>query len=299
MQVYQYDAFSNTPNKGNPAGVVFRADGLSEKEMQETANKAGFNETAFLLKSENADLRIRYFSPGTEMDLCGHATVASIYALFARNEFAEQKSILIETKAGILPIYIQALPGGDVQITMQQATPDFREFNGSLSELAASIGLTKEDIDDQLPVLYGSTGTWTLLIPIKSLEAFKKMEPKNQLFPSILKEMPRASVHPFCLDAYDASADMHGRHFSSAYSGVVEDPVTGTASGVMGAYYAQFVKPQRKDQLEIVVEQGDEMNKDGRVMVRVINKDEQYEVEISGSAVYVGEKHISLDGKKA
>ena len=60
------------------------------------------------------------------------------------------------------------------------------------------------------------------------------MKPNNEMFPSVLKEIPNASIHPICLETYDELAQMHGRHFSSAYAGTIEDPVTGTASGVMG-----------------------------------------------------------------
>lgn len=51
--------------------------------------------------------------------------------------------------------------------------------------------------------------------------------------------MPKASVHPFCMKTYDRDADMHARHFSSPYSGTIEDAVTGTASGVMGAFIGE------------------------------------------------------------
>lgn len=60
MKVYHYDAFSKEPNKGNPAGVVLNGDDLTDQEMQEIAFKVGFNETAFLVKSDVADLRIRF-----------------------------------------------------------------------------------------------------------------------------------------------------------------------------------------------------------------------------------------------
>jgi PhzF family phenazine biosynthesis protein len=92
--------------------------------------------------------------------------------------------------------------------------------------LALSMGIEESDIETELRTLYGSTGTWTLLIPIKSLAAFKRMKPNNKLFPNILKEMPRASIHPICLETYDSNAHMHARHFSSPFSGTIEDPVT-------------------------------------------------------------------------
>ena len=69
VSVYHYDAFSLEANKGNPAGVVLDSEGLTDEDMQEVAKQIGFNETAFPLKSSCADFRIRYFTPGHEMDL--------------------------------------------------------------------------------------------------------------------------------------------------------------------------------------------------------------------------------------
>ena len=106
INVFHYDAFTNKPNMGNPAGIVLEADGLTEEEMQRIAEKVGFNETSFVLPSEVADIRMRYFTPGFEMDLCGHGTVATIFALRERGLLEEKNNLTIETKAGILPIQI-------------------------------------------------------------------------------------------------------------------------------------------------------------------------------------------------
>lgn len=113
------------------------------------------------------------------------------------------------------------------------------------------------------------------------------MKPDNAQFPGILLEMPRASVHPFCLQALDGKAFMHARHFSSPYSGTVEDPVTGTASGVMGAYYMTYIDGNLP-WMKFDVEQRQEMGRDGRVTVEVIRTATGHlEVYISGTAVFV------------
>ncbi|PGZ94924.1 isomerase [Bacillus pseudomycoides] len=295
VKVYHYDAFSNKPNKGNPAGVVLRADKLTDDEMQNIAYKVGFNETAFLMKSSVADWEIRYFTPGYEMDLCGHGTVAAVYALQTRGLIEKKGKFTIETKAGILPIQVEKDLNNGPYITMKQANPQFQEFHGSREELAASIGLHENNLEENLPIVYGSTGNWTLLVPVKKLESFKRMKSNNKLFPTILKEMPRASIHPFCLETYDSNAHMHARHFSSPYAGTIEDPVTGTASGVMGAYYVTFIEDEFKDRREFLIEQGHEIGKDGRVRVKVRKEsDDTLEVDISGSAVYVDEFEVVL-----
>lgn len=293
VKVYHYDAFSKEPNKGNPAGVVFNGDELTDKEMQEIALKVGFNETSFPVKSDIADLKIRYFTPGHEMNLCGHATMATVFALKTKGLLGDKMNFTLETKAGVLPIKINTTTDNETYITMKQASPQFKEFKGSKEDLANSMGLTKEDINGELPILYGSTGTWTLLIPINTLDAFNKMKPNNKLFPTILKEMPKASIHPFCLETYDPDADMHARHFSSPYSGTIEDAVTGTASGVMGAFYAKYINTEEKS-LNLVVEQGQEIKKDGRVMVQVSKNNDNFDIEITGNAVYVKNFEVVL-----
>ena len=162
------------------------------------------------------------------------------------NLSAERRAILavnfynFETLAGILTVHYNQ---EQQEVEMAQAPAEFITYNGNVDELAKSIGITSDDIATEYPVLYGSTGIWTVILPIKSLETFSRMKPDNQQFKNILTQIPTASVHPICMQTYDKTCAMHGRHFSASQSGTVEDPVTGTASGVMGAYYINYVHP--------------------------------------------------------
>lgn len=281
ITVHHYEAFTTTPHKGNPAGVVFDAAGLTDDMMQQIAFKVGFNETTFLFPSTQADIHLRYFTPGHEMNLCGHATVASFYALHERNHWSGKTDLLLEAKAGLLPVRIE----NDV-VWMTQNPPQFIPFEGDLDALMSSIGLAPDDLDPSLPVMYGSTGIWTVIIPVSGLDAMSRMQPDNARFPEILTEMPNASLHPICFETVDPLAHMHGRHFSSPYSGNVEDPVTGTASGVMGAYYNRIVGNAPR----LLIEQGLEIGRDGRVWVEVSGD----QVQIGGTAVYVGEITVEI-----
>jgi PhzF family phenazine biosynthesis protein len=176
-------------------------------------------------------------------------------------------------------------------VTMQQAKAEFVPFDGDLENIANAIGLTVNDLDPSLPLVYASAGTWTLLIPIQKLAAFRRMQPRNHLFPKVLSAMPRASVHPFCLETIDPMTNMHARHFSSPYSRTVEDPVTGTASGVMGVYHARHIG-RTMNRVSLVIEQGHEIGRDGRVEVFVDSANEEHPVSIRGAAVYVGEFYV-------
>lgn len=263
VQVMHWDVFSKEKHKGNPAGVVLNADYLSLEQMQLIAKKVGFNETSFVVESNVADFKIRYFTPGHEMNMCGHATVAVSFALQKMKKLPTKKEWTVETRAGILSISIN-----ESSCKMQQMNPSFQAFKGGKERLMESIGLTIDDLHDSFPIVYGSTGIWTLLVPIQGLEAFSRMKPLQDKFPDVLHEMPRVSIHPFCLETIHSEADMHARHFSSPYSGTIEDAVTGTASGVMGGYYATYIKPD-KEKYKLIVEQGIEIGKDGRVIVEV------------------------------
>ncbi|HTR80671.1 MAG TPA: PhzF family phenazine biosynthesis isomerase, partial [Bacteroidota bacterium] len=79
VAVKHVDAFTTTAFTGNPAAVVLEAEHLSEEQMQRIAREMNLPETAFVLpaSSKQADLRIRWFTPTNEVDLCGHATIAS------------------------------------------------------------------------------------------------------------------------------------------------------------------------------------------------------------------------------
>ncbi|MBD7966712.1 PhzF family phenazine biosynthesis isomerase [Paenibacillus gallinarum] len=291
-KVLHYDAFSSKPNKGNPAGVVLNADDLDEESMQSIARSVGFNETVFVLRSEKADVRLRYFTPGHEINLCGHATIAAMYCLKTLGILdVDQNEIGVETNVGVLPIFFETRDGEHF-ITMKQDKPRFTPFQGSISKLAESIGITEEEIDATMPIVFGSTGTWTLLLPIKNVHSFSKMKPTNSMFPEILTQNSKASIHPFSLETVDENAFMHARHFSSPYSGTIEDAITGTASGVMGAYYLTYLN-QNVSEVNFLVEQGQEVGREGSVWVTVNRGEQNMDVYVSGTGVYVREFEVS------
>lgn len=99
IKVYTLNAFAKTENGGNPAGVVLSADTLSPADMQKISAKAGFSETAFVKKSEIADFKVDFFTPNNQVDLCGHATIATFYML-ANKDLIKAGTYTQETKAG-------------------------------------------------------------------------------------------------------------------------------------------------------------------------------------------------------
>lgn len=274
--VLRVDAFTNIPGQGNPAGVVLDGDRYTDEEMQSIAKNIGYNETVFVCKSQIADIRLRYFTPGHETPLCGHATVGAIFALY-KNDGSQK--INIETGAGILQVQFN---DEKKQITMRQAEPKFIAFKGDKQALCNSLGIKESDLHQELPIEYGNTGSWTLLVPVKNKQVLDIMKPATEKFPKILKEVPKSSIHPFSIDSKEEGM-LSARHFSSPYSGTKEDSVTGTASGVMGAYLMNHLYVSGEKQF--LVQQGRHLKKEGTVIVNVIFKEDgKHEVCISGNA---------------
>jgi trans-2,3-dihydro-3-hydroxyanthranilate isomerase len=280
-QALLVDAFTEEPMTGNPAGVVPDADGLDDDQLGAIANELGASETAFLTDSETADRRVRYFTPANEVDLCGHATVASHAYLFERGHIDAGEHTL-ETNVGELTITVDDT--GLVWMTQDQ--PDIRRVDVDYDEVAAALGLdiaALEDVGADLPLARATTGLPFLMVPVNFIDHLRALEPDMRAIEDISDEVETAGIYAFTFDTLDGDATLHARMFAPG-EGVPEDPVTGTASGACGAYLREY---QAFDSMpeEMVFEQGHFVDRPGRVHVKV-----GAEIEVGGRAV------TTLDG---
>jgi trans-2,3-dihydro-3-hydroxyanthranilate isomerase len=286
--VKRVDAFTQIPGQGNPAGVVLNGDKYSEKQMQRIARAVGFNETVFICRSETAAVRLRYFTPGHETPLCGHATMGAVFVLAQGHG---DRVLTIETGAGNLTVEYQEAGN---KIRMKQAQPQFISFNGDKAALCASLGIEVIDLHSTLPIEYGNTGSWTLLLPVKEQSVLDKMVPHSDQFPAILTELTSASIHPFAVVS-QAAGTFTARHFSSPFSGTIEDSVTGTASGVMGAYALNHLYPAIFEKT-LIITQGKHVQRSGEIIVTARRGAHgQHDIWITGTACMNSEFKIAID----
>ena len=164
-QVYHVDAFTSQPFRGNSAGVVFPADNLSEAQMQLIARELGHTETAFLLHSDDSDVRIRYFTPTVEVPICGHATVAAHYVR-AKVLGLGNCTIWQTSLAGKHRVTIEK-HNDDYRISLEQGTPGFElPLEGEVrAAIINALHLTEDDILPGLPIQVATTGQWFLPVP--------------------------------------------------------------------------------------------------------------------------------------
>lgn len=287
ITVYKYSVFTSKKGAGNLAGVVIchKQVPLSDSQKKMITTQIGATECVFVEKINRATYTFSFFSPKSEMTLCGHATIAGIVALHNLRMIIDN-TINIDTKAGLLEVHTENI-GTQVKVIMRQQNPKFEFFTGNILALADALNINVSDIAVDWPIVYASTGAWTLLLPIKKLSTFKIMKPTNSYFPGILTAFPFASIHPFCIEQTIAG-EWYARHFSGATTGTIEDPVTGTAAGALAAY----LRWQKGiDEKYFIMTQGHELNQPGRVEVKLENNKK---ISIIGTAVENGSIGIDI-----
>lgn len=271
------DAFTTEPFAGNAAGVVPDADGLTDAQMQAIADELGASETAFFRESDDADRRIRYFTPTTEVDLCGHATIAS-HAHLLEDGVVEPGTHSLDTNVGVLDVEI----GEDGTVWMTQDAPEIREVELDYERLGDALGIDHaalEDVGADLPLAVASTGLPFLVVPVNFLEHVSAMDPDFAAIEAITEEVEATGIYAFTFDALESDSTLHGRMFAPA-AGVPEDPVTGTASGATGAYLREVEAFDGEFPEEMRFEQGHFVDRPGYVRVRIGE-----EVRVGGQAV--------------
>ena len=289
----QVDAFTDTPLGGNPCAIVFEADDLSAETMQALAREMNLSETAFVLKSEIADVAARYFTPAEEIPLAGHPTIATVFALAETGRIplpGARTTIMLELKVGPIPVEIFYPEGVVHRVVMTQKKPQFLQTIPAPDALPV-FGLSVSDLMRGVPVQVVSTGTPQLMIPVGSREALRRL----RVDPVALAELREAagffSAHLFCLKDNSEGATTFARHFASPPD-IFEDPFTGSATGGMGAYlwrYGLLHAPT------FIAEQGHWMHRPGQARVEILGPRENIEaVKVGGGAVTVVSGELRL-----
>ncbi|MDW2800801.1 PhzF family phenazine biosynthesis protein [Clostridium boliviensis] len=287
VKVYKLNSFAKTKEGGNAAGVVIDADSLSEKEMGKIAAILGFSETAFLLPSDAADFRVRFFTPKEEVDLCGHATIAAFHTM-AHLGLLKPDKYKQETKAGILGIEIKE----DHSVMMNQPVPVFSEIIEK-DELADSLNIDTSQMPGDLPAQIVSTGLRDIMIPVKSIEILNEMRPDMEKIKIISQKYNAVGYHVFTLESLHG-ANANCRNFAPLYE-IPEESATGTSNGALGCYLYHYGKIKSGQESNIVFEQGYSMKKPSEILVSLsVNQNEIQEVRVGGSAKNLTLSEIEL-----
>jgi PhzF family phenazine biosynthesis protein len=296
VQVHQVDAFTREPFTGNPTGVVLNADALSEAQMLAIARELNNAETAFILAPDADDhtVRARFFTPRSEAGFVGHATIAAQYVLSRRHDaprWQRQKS-----KAGIVDIEVRG-SNEERRIAIRRSPPPIgRELNDRerLAVLDA-LALASESLDTRIPPrIVGAAGT-RLLIGVRGPEPLKQLKPDLARLTTLSAQIGAGGYFVFTLVSNASDHLTEARMFCPAL-GIAEDPVSGNAHGLLGAYLAWLgLLTRNGERARFSGVQGYSLHRPGRVEVELeFAGGELAGVWISGQAVSIFQTEIEF-----
>lgn len=230
MRYFIVDAFTSTPFGGNPAGVVLLGRDAafpSDSLMRQVATELRYSETAFVLQNGPTEFTVRYFTPAGEVELCGHATIATFGVLRREGIICDGATCMNHTLVGDLEV------GVGQQVMMQMATPQAIDKPIDVRKLHLIMGSTADYPLPYLPVEVISTGLPDIIMPVASVEALNDLRPDMDALAKLSSELDVVGVHAFVLtdDGYTG----HVRNFAPLY-GIPEESATGTANAALTHY---------------------------------------------------------------
>ncbi len=245
LNYYIIDAFTAERYSGNPAAVVLEADELTDDQYRAIAREFNLSETTFVLNSTTPDapVGIRWFTPNTEVEMCGHGTIAAVHALIESGRYAslpdDKGTILpIQTRNTILTVRCERLEKHDAEgflVWLDLPTPQLNKKQCVPSLWGRMLGVPPDAFDVDMPSVQSQDGD--VLVFLKSLSPLLAAQPD---FKELAKFSRQQRVRGWCLattETLTPSIDVQSRFFAPAV-GIDEDPVTGSVHGPLAAYLA-------------------------------------------------------------
>lgn len=279
MNYFIVDAFTDKPFGGNPAGVVLLDSDSFPKEdlMLKIAAELRYSETAFVRRDGEKEFTIRYFTPKAEVELCGHATIASFFLLHKKGLASGQ--YLCHTKAGDLTIE------SDNKVLMQMAKPRIVATVENTEEIYKALGMYGQNMFCPYTVQIVSVGLPDLMIPLPDVATLQSLQPDMEAIAAITKKYDAVSFHVFAFgdDGYTA----HVRDFAPLYD-IPEESATGTANASLTYYLQQ--NGYLGTEAECAFIQGEAMGRPSVIATRILPDGNVF---VGGTAAIVAEGSFS------
>jgi len=285
-RVFLLKSFGVDESGGNPAGVVLNSDNLTDEQKKAISKEVNFSETAFVEDSDNADYKVRFFTPTEEVDLCGHATIAT-YSLLFQKALLKPGSYTQELKAGVLGIEVQ--PEG--LVIMEQTLPQF--FDVIKPEDIREVFGVDIEVEGLQPQIV-STGLADIMLPVATREQLFSFKPNLEKMAELNKRTNSIGFHVFTLDTIDPDAVAHARNFCPLY-GIDEESATGSSTGALACYLFDQGKLDNQKLSNMKFEQGFSMKQPSEIFASLeVSGNEIIKVRVGGKAVLFGEREIEI-----
>jgi len=283
------DVFAERKFEGNQLAVFICEEVLFEAEMQKIAKEMNYSETTFITSKENYDVRI--FTPEMELPFAGHPTIGTAYVIQQELIKGNVKTLLLNLKIGPIPVLFKYKSGKPDLIWMEQNPPIFGRFFDK-EIISQILNLDEFDIDDRFPIQEVSTGGPFIIVPLKNLDALKRVKVDVDGCLDLVEKTDAKSILIFCPETRNKGNNLSVRVFGH-YHGVPEDPATGSGNGCLAAY---LVKHQYfiKNKIDVRVEQGYEVGRPSLLYLRAEEDDDgKISVAVGGKSFIVAQGELT------
>ncbi|MDF9759736.1 trans-2,3-dihydro-3-hydroxyanthranilate isomerase [Peribacillus simplex] len=279
------DVFSNGKYTGNQLAVFKNAGNISGNEMQQIAKEINFSETTFILSDSKNDggYDVRIFTPNEEVPFAGHPTLGTAYII--QNEVLEAtlENIILNFKGGQITVIFN---NQEELLWMKQNEPTFGRILDT-DKISEILNIHKKNIDDRFPIQEVSTGLPVLVVPLKSLEAIKKVKINKEKYFELIEHTDAKAIMVFSPETYDSKNDLNVRDFADYY-GIPEDAATGSSNGCLAAYLVKY-RYFEKSEIDIRVEQGCEIERPSLLFLKAGDVNGEIDVHVGGKVVKIAQ----------
>ena len=279
------DVFSQGKYTGNPLAVFKNAGNISESEMQQIAKEINYSETTFILSESknNGGFDVRIFTPNEEVPFAGHPTLGTAYII--QNEVLEEPldNLILNFKGGQISVLFN---NQEEILWMKQNEPTFGQILDS-NKVSNVLNIDQENIDDRFPIQEVSTGLPVIIVPLKSLEAVKKVKINREKYFELIEHTDAKAIMVFSPEAYHLENDLNVRDFADYY-GIPEDAATGSANGCLASYLVKY-KYFKKSEINIRVEQGYEIERHSLLFLKANDDNGKINVNVGGKVVKIAQ----------
>ena len=300
MRYLHYDVFTSTPFEGNQLAVYPDPPlDIAVGRMQRIAAEMNFSETTFVFPPEaTGDVRMRIFTPGTELPLAGHPTIGTTFALAHEGVIAPGRdSFVFELGVGPIPVSLEWNGNALAFAWMTQLLPTFGTQIADRGGFARAVGLEPGDLED-LPIEEVSCGVAFLFVPVKTRAAVDRVEIDRRALAHVYEQAKcdDLAVFFFTTDRSGAFGDetVYSRMLAPQF-GVAEDPATGGASGPLGSYLLHHRVLSAAQARSMVSLQGVAMKRPSRIHISIDSDGSAItRVRVGGTSVLVAEGSLLM-----
>ncbi|WP_375090165.1 PhzF family phenazine biosynthesis protein [Peribacillus sp. RS7] len=279
------DVFSNGKYTGNQLAVFKNAGNVPDNEMQQIAKEINFSETTFILSDSKIDggYDVRIFTPNEEVPFAGHPTLGTAYII--QNEVLDEplENIILNFKGDQITV---SFNNQEELIWMKQNEPTFGRILDE-NKISEVLNIHKENIDDRFPIQEVSTGLPVIVVPLKSLDAVKKVKVNRGKKFELIEHTEAKAIMVFSPETYNSKNDLNVRDFADFY-GIPEDAATGSSNGCLASYLVKY-RYFENSEINVRVEQGYEIGRPSLLFLKAGYDTGKINVHVGGKVVKIAQ----------